>query len=183
MYPVEDNLGKAEGGISVSASTWKRVFREAYTLVGDRGEAEDLTQEAFVVLFQEQAAGHPVEHLVAWMRTVTRRLAYRRFHKIRPDLHESIDATDEEGNQTLLEPMDPAPSVEKRLIDNNLLRMGKKVLGQFSEKDRECVLMYFRGYDFLQIATILGVSRWTARRTTLRAIQKLQSRMNNGSRK
>ena len=164
-----------EEGISLAA--WKRVFHYVHSMVGSRSEAEDITQEAFIQLFRETEGGRPVEYVSAWMRTVTRRLVYRRFHKMRPDLHISLDERNAQGNRLVLDPIDPAPSAEEAVIDRNLLLLGAKVLNRFSQKDRECILMYFRGYDFSQIATLLGVSRWTARRTTLRALKKLQARI------
>jgi RNA polymerase sigma factor (sigma-70 family) len=175
-YAGEDDLASMEEATSPAA--WKRVFRYAYSLVGSRAEAEDITQEAFVILFQGTAAGRPIEHFGAWMRGVTRHLVYRRYHQVRPDLHVSLDAIKGQGNRTMLEPVDPAPSVEKQVIEQGLLQLSAKIVYEFPKKDRECILMYFRGYDFLQIAATLGVSRWTARRTTLKALKKFQTRIN-----
>ncbi|HEX3940563.1 MAG TPA: sigma-70 family RNA polymerase sigma factor [Acidobacteriaceae bacterium] len=164
-------------GAEVSLLDWKKVLRYAYSLVGNMAEAEDITQDAFVVLFKETQSGRPVQQIGAWMKTVTRRLAYRSFSEHRPELNIPLDAVNEQGNRIALDPVDPAVSVEKVLIDDDLLRLSAKVVCEFPEKDRECIMMYFRGYDFVQIATALKVSRWTARRNTLKALQKLQSRI------
>jgi RNA polymerase sigma-70 factor, ECF subfamily len=171
----DEDLASTDGAASPAA--WRRVFRYAYSLVGNRDEAEDLTQEAFVVLFREKRAGRPVEQVGAWMRTVTKHLAYRRYHEQRPDLHVSLDAVNQQTNRVVFDPVDPAPSIEKKIIDDGLLRLGAKILYEFPEKDRECILMYFRGYDFIKIAAAQGVSRWTARRNTLKALRKLQTRV------
>lgn len=177
---THEDAASAEGAASPAA--WRRVFRYAYSLVGNRDEAEDLTQEAFVVLFREKRAGRPIDQVGAWMRTVTRHLAYRRYHEQRPDLHVSLDAVNDRTERVAFDPVDPAPSAEKQLIDDGLLRLGAKILFEFPAKERECILMYFRGYDFIQIAAAQGVSRWTARRNTMKALRKLQTRVDRSKR-
>jgi RNA polymerase sigma-70 factor, ECF subfamily len=156
---------------------WRRIFRYAYLLVRNQADAEDITQEAFVTLFQETNAGRPVEKVRAWMRTVARNVSNQQFRKVRPDLHQSIDALGTEGSGQLFDQVDPSPSIEEVMIEENLLALGAKVLRELPAKDQESVMMYFRGYDFNQIGTALGISRWTASRKTLKALQKLQRRI------
>lgn len=156
---------------------WRRVFRHAYALARNQADAEDITQEVFVVLFEESNSGRAIEKVNAWLRVVTRNISNRRFRKVRPDLHTSIDEMEEDGHHQSVEPVDPNPSAEQLMIEDDLLRIGVEVLGELHRTDREIVMMYFRGYDFSQIGTALGVSRWTARRNTLNAIQKLQKRI------
>jgi len=170
-----ESVGNVEN--NVDPATWKRVFQYAYSLVHNQAEAEDLTQEAFVVLFREQKAGRPVERMNAWMRTVTKHLLYRQYHKQRPDLHVPLDLP-KDDNSIPWELPDTRPSPEKQTIDQAMLRLSAKILYEFPERDRECILMYVRGYDFQQIASVVGLSRWTARRLTLRALSRLQARIN-----
>ncbi|WP_446743066.1 RNA polymerase sigma factor [Silvibacterium acidisoli] len=157
--------------------SWKRVFRHAYSLVGNTADAEDLAQEAFTELFRAKAAGEPVRWIGAWMRTITQRLAYRSFNKQRPDLHVSLEALTQDGENISWEPQDTQPSREKQVIDQRMLLLGTKVLSELSDRERECVLMYFRGYDFPKIASALGISRWTARRLTLDVIKKVRAKL------
>jgi RNA polymerase sigma-70 factor (ECF subfamily) len=173
---AKDDLDST-GGIQDLAS-WKRVFLHAYSLVGNRAEAEDLTQETFVVLFREQNAGRSIERIGGWMRTVTKHLAYRRYREQRPDLHMSLDGLEEDIDRAPLELVDPRPSPEKQAIDQSVLNLTAQVLSEFSEHNRECILMYLSGYSFQQIGTALGVPHWKARRLTLSAFHRFQARMN-----
>lgn len=170
-----DDAGAAAGG--VDPASWRRLFRYACSLVGDEAEAEDLTQETFAELFRAQAAGKPVQWVGAWMRTVTRRLAYKRYREQRPDLHTSFDITTEDGRQLSWEPPDTQPSPEDRVIELSMVRMSARVLRELSDRERACVLMYLRGSEFSEIASTLGVSRWTARRLTLDLIRRVRSRL------
>lgn len=158
-------------------ASWERVFRYAYSLVRNDAEAEDLTQEAFAELFQAQAAGESVRWIGAWMRTVTKRLAQRSFRKQRPDLHTPLERRTREGRLISWEPQDTRPSPETHVINQTMVHLGTKVLSELSDRERECVLMYFRGYDFPQIGSALGVSRWTARRLTLDVIKRVRTRL------
>jgi RNA polymerase sigma-70 factor (ECF subfamily) len=165
-------------GGSFNLSSWKRVFRHAYSLVGNKTDAEDLTQEAFVVLFREQKADRPIQRVNAWMRTVTRHLAYRRYHAQRPDLHMSLDGFEEDVGRIPLELVDSRPSPEDHAIEQSVLKLTAQVLSQFSERDRECILMYLRSYSFQQIGAAVGAPHWKARKLTLRAFRRFQARMN-----
>lgn len=181
--PAGEQELEARGGYdstesSSDQSSWTRVFRYAYSLVGNKTEAEDLTQEAFVVLFREQKTGRPIERVSAWMRTVTKHLAYRRYRTLRPDLHMPLDGLEEGSGRTHLELVDPRPSPEKHAIDQSVLELTAQVLSEVSEHNRECILMYLSGYSFQQIGAALGVPSWKARRLTLRAVHRFQARMN-----
>jgi DNA-directed RNA polymerase specialized sigma subunit len=72
---------------------------------------------------------------------------------------------------------DSGPSPEKLVINRSIVHVNARVLREFSERERECVLMYFRGYDFVQIASVIGVSRWTASRLTLDVIHRVRTRL------
>lgn len=163
---------------ALDPAIWKHIFHYVRTLVDSQVEAEDITQEAFVVLFREQRAGRPVERIHSWMRTVARHLAYQRYHEQRRILRVPLDTGEVNGVSIPWELPDTRPSPEKQVIDQAMLRLSAKVLCEFSKRDRECILMYFRGYDFQQIASVVGLSRWTARRLTLKALKRFQSRMN-----
>jgi hypothetical protein len=47
------------------SASWMKVFRHAYSLVGNEAEKEDLTQETFAELFRAQAAEISVQWLGA----------------------------------------------------------------------------------------------------------------------
>lgn len=175
MDERRDETGHEEFGWD--STSWSRVFRHAYSLVKNKAEAEDLTQEAFAELFRAESAGRPVRQIGAWMRTVTKRLAYRHHHKLRPDLHTPLEVAIEDGKRISWDPPDMQPSPEKRVIDQAMMHLATKTLSELSDRERECVLMYFRGYDFPQIASVLGVSRWTARRLTLDVIKRVRIKL------
>jgi len=186
VLPDIGSCAEATGALhtnpEVSPTLWKHIFRYAYSLVGNHAEAEDIAQDTFVALFQESRKGRTVEQVGGWMRTVARRAAYRQYNRTRPDLHVPIEYTSSDGETTSLDLPDCNPSTEEIVINDRMLSMGARVISSFPEREQECIMMYFRGYDFAQIAVTLHISRWTARRVTLKAIAKLQNRLGRPSR-
>ena len=172
FQPVEP---PAQPAPDVPLVLWTPLFRYAYSLVGNHAEAEDIAQETCLALFQDSCMNRTVGQVGGWMRTVARRAAYRQYHRTRPDLHIPLESTDS-GETVTLDLPAPGPSAEDRVIDEALLRMGARIIRSFPERERQCIMMYFRGYDFAQIAATLHVSRWTARRATLKALTQLQNR-------
>ena len=75
-----ENTGKRSAD-ELAPAYWRRLFQYVYSLVRNKAEAEDLTQDVFVVLFRERQAGRPVEKIGAWMQTVAGRMVYKHHRK------------------------------------------------------------------------------------------------------
>jgi len=67
-----------------------RVYRFALKRLGDRGEAEDVTQEVFVTVYRSIGAWQGNSSLLVWIFGITRNKVNRRFRGRRPRL-EPID--------------------------------------------------------------------------------------------
>jgi len=68
-----------------------RVYRFALKRLRDPGEAEDVAQEVFMIVFRALANYRGDSALLVWIFGITRNTVNRRFRKARPHL-ESIDA-------------------------------------------------------------------------------------------
>ena len=74
-------------------SYFPRVFRFAMKRLGDRREAEDVTQEVFFTVFNGLDRFEGKSSLLVWIFGITRNTVNRRFRKARPHL-ESLDGPD-----------------------------------------------------------------------------------------
>ena len=83
-----------------------RVFRFAMKRLGDRREAEDVTQEVFFTVFNGIDRFEGKSSLLVWIFGITRNTVNRRFRKSRPRL-ESLDGTPHLGPYR-----DPSPTRE-----------------------------------------------------------------------
>ena len=66
----------------VFRSTYPSVLRTTYLVLHDRGRAEEVTQDAFLRLY-ERWRGVPIEHPQAWVRRVAVRAAVRAAQRTR----------------------------------------------------------------------------------------------------
>jgi RNA polymerase sigma factor (sigma-70 family) len=162
----------------VSTGDWMRVYKQAYALTRNPADAEDAAQEAYLRLFQAGLRGGRIESTTAWLRGVLRNVVYQTFHKIRPDLHVALDARSGDGDDetcladTLVESKE---SIEDQVIDDRILELALRVISELPEKERECVLMWVRGYSFVHIRNSLGISYKVALTTTRKALAKVRN--------
>lgn len=70
-----------------------RVYRFALKRLRDKGEAEDVTQDVFIILLKALPSYQGQSSLLVWIFGITRNTVNRRFRKPRPYLH-SLDAPD-----------------------------------------------------------------------------------------
>lgn len=146
---------------------FERVFRSAYrsvvqttTLVlQDRGRAEEVTQDAFVRLYERWGGVATFEHPGAWVRRVAVRDAIRRAHRER--FVAVVDAADVQ-----------APG--DRLPDIDLFR----AIGALPPKQRAAVaLHYLEDLPVEQVARVMNVASATVRQHLFKARSQLAERL------
>jgi RNA polymerase sigma-70 factor, ECF subfamily len=76
----------AEEFDSFYAASVDRLVGQVYALTGDRGEAQDAVQEAFIRAWKHRGALDRDSHPEAWVRKVAMRLAISRWRKAQTSL-------------------------------------------------------------------------------------------------
>ena len=159
-----------------SSRHWKRTYAHAHSIAHNSADAEDIAQETYIKLFQTLLSGRKINSCMAWMKGVVLKVVVDQFRKTRPDLYASVDdiLDDSNGGQrnALAHLADGSSSIEEQLIHQSLISESLRILAEMPERDRECVLMYVRGYKFVQIASALGMPYETAIATTRRALER-----------
>jgi RNA polymerase sigma factor (sigma-70 family) len=132
-----------------------QLYGLAYRLLGSRAEAEDVLQETFVRLAAAEAIqARPDPEVTAWLRRVCLNLGSNRLRderRVRERLQragrlEQVDATaDGLAPASLLLRAEERASV-------------RRVLGQLSERQRDCLLLRYSGYSYAEIADTLGIA-------------------------
>ena len=79
----------------VFRSAYRSVLGSTYLVLHDRGRAEEVTQDAFVRLYERWGKAVSIDHPVAWVRTVAVRDAIRRAKRER--FVPVIEVVDREG--------------------------------------------------------------------------------------
>ena len=80
------------------AASYPRLTRQLYALIGDRTEAEECVQEAFVRAWSARRSLDLDRHPDAWIRTTAHRLAISRWRRMRRGRREPDRAVDRTGS-------------------------------------------------------------------------------------
>lgn len=133
------------------------IYRAVYAIVLDRGEAEDLTQEAFVRAYRARHSYKPNAPVRAWLHRIAVNLAisHLRRRKLARFLPVKLYTGPEKGEYDEAD----ARTVVERALE------------ELSPKLRATVaLHYFEGYTREEIATLLGIPSGTVASRMAKAI-------------
>lgn len=148
------------------------IYRYVCRLIGKRAEAEDLTQETFLRLFDSLQKGQAMGNLRPWLYRVAHNLA--------------IDWLRQQGRLEQIEDdalpltasIDPAPNAEQRLLANERHRRLRDVLRQVSPQQRHCLFLRAEGLSYREIGEALGISVSSVATFLGRAIKRIAEEVN-----
>ena len=130
------------------------LFGLAYRLLGDRGEAEDALQEAFLKLADHPVLERPDDEVAAWLRRVCLNLGANRLR----DERRGRERLERAGRLELAEGIgdDGAPAgAVLRAEDRAEVR---RALARLPERQRDCLLLRHSRYAYAEIAVTLGIA-------------------------
>jgi RNA polymerase sigma-70 factor (ECF subfamily) len=131
-------------------------------------EAEDVTQEAFLALFQHLSLGRAATNLPGWLFRVAHNLALKRQRTIqRRPVHCSWDEPQARTQ------VDGSISPEAHLIHDERRRRVGRVVAALPDRDRRCLLLRADGLTYRDIAKAVGVSLGTVAKSLTRTMTRL----------
>ncbi len=146
------------------------VYRYLILVLGNRSDAEDLTQEVFLRLFTSLTRGQTVENVRAWVFRVAQNAAVdlqRRKHRT-----ESMEP--EAWTEICSLRHDPAPDAESRMLDQERRETYLAKLQRLSPQERRCLYLRIEGLSYIEIAEVLGIANTTVPTFLSRGIKKLR---------
>lgn len=165
------------------------IFRVAFRLLGDRGQAEDVLQETILALWNRAELFNPsVASLAAWLLTIARHRAIDRLRARgrRPPalpLSAVLDAapSDDQSERVLAAgelvaggtaPLDPEGAVDARWLRGAV----RQALSTMPELERRAIeLAYYEELSQTEIAARLGWPLGTVKTRTRRALARLRT--------
>lgn len=150
----------------VVASHHQAVYRYAFRLTGKVPDAEDLTQQAFLIAQRKLDQVRDPAKADRWLYAVVRSCFLKNRRRRRPTTAANLDLQMEE---IAVEP--PAEeTVDREMLD--------RALNELPDQYRLIVVMYyFEEYSYKQIAQELGVPMGTVMSRLARAKQRLRQQL------
>jgi RNA polymerase sigma-70 factor (ECF subfamily) len=147
-----------------------RVFSLALRLLGNRADAEDLTQEAFVRAIEALPTFRGEAGFFTWLYRIAVNLARDRFRA------EAGQEKTGPAGQTEPDPADLSPSPERIAAGRLDLSRLEAALGRLSPASREAFLLrHVEGLDYETMSEILGVPPDTLKMRVHRACTALRA--------
>jgi RNA polymerase sigma factor (sigma-70 family) len=148
------------------------IWGLAYLLIGDRFEAEDLTQEAFLRAWLNLDLLSDPAKFAAWLRRIVFGVSIDWLRVFRPDFYRLTDA---KAELDLSRQAAHTESALERLEANELSQRVWDAVAQLPPRYRlPLTLFHLDGLSHNKVAEALGVPVSTARSLVTRARQKLQ---------
>jgi RNA polymerase sigma-70 factor (ECF subfamily) len=138
-----------------------RIFRLCYRYTGQREEAEDLIQEAFIRIYQNLASFRSGTGCFQnWAMKLTRNLIIDRYRRAR--------RFQQLGGSLELEAMNledrSRPSPQKNLERDDASRLIRQALRALSPENKEAVILHdLQGMNYDQMAEVLGIPEGTVK--------------------
>jgi RNA polymerase sigma-70 factor (ECF subfamily) len=147
------------------------VYRYVRGFVRDGTLARDLTQEVFVRLCTELAAGRQLTNVRAWLFRIAHNLAIDEQRKLR--VREAHEDSSEAADVAFLFFSDPAPSAEQTLLQRERHGWLRQAVQTLSAQERRCLFLRAQGLRYREIADVLDIKLPTVVTFLTRAVQKL----------
>lgn len=126
------------------------MFRYAYSIIGNRFEAEDIVQEAMIKVWKKREKFEVIDNKEAWVITIVRNLA---IDKVRARKKKQTSDIDEYFHIS-----DNAPSPDVRLEQRDAVKKVGEIMSTLPEMQREIItLRDIEGYTYQEIADIMGL--------------------------
>ena len=159
---LESWIGKAQKGDIASyqkiyEAFSRKILNFVYRMVNSPEEAEDLTQETFVVVYKKLKSLKDRRKFEPWIYRIARNFVYQKYRTRTPQAV-SIDAMDEEGRRET-ELADERKNPDEAFQMQELENVVSTVIADLPEKYREVfVLSALQNLSYQEIADIVGRS-------------------------
>jgi RNA polymerase sigma-70 factor, ECF subfamily len=155
------------------------IFRLAYRMTGNRHDAEEVVQEAFLRGYQKLGQFAARSNFGTWVYRIAANYAIDRMRQRQKEesRRESpkAEAQDGMGNDPLNLVTDDAPTPERLTQSIELRKQMEQALAALSEAERTAFVMrHWEGCGIEEIAAVLKSSSNATKNTIFRAVQKLR---------
>jgi RNA polymerase sigma-70 factor, ECF subfamily len=144
-------------------------YRYLVAAFGHPGEAEEVTQEAFLRLYRCLREGQTIKNARAWVFRTAHNLAVNRLKG-----QQFVDLLDDDCWAALRRSLrDSSPSPEQNVLQRERYDVLRAAIGRLTPAERQCLHLRTKGMRYREIGEILGLSTTAVAETLYRVIEKL----------
>ncbi len=136
----------------------RKILNYTYRLTGSREEAEDLTQDTFVLAYKNLTSLKEHGKFQSWLFRIAQNNVYQKYRGTRPqfDSLDEIEAPESSAAQKLIT---PHRSPEERLLSDELEQVIQKVINQLPDKHKRVfILSAIQKLSYKEISEIVDRS-------------------------
>jgi RNA polymerase sigma-70 factor (ECF subfamily) len=160
----------------------RAVYNTICHLLGDLTEAEDLTQQTFLRIYQSSATYTPTAKFTTWMFTILRNLVFNEMRRRQRKPTSTLEHADDQGNTTssLADTLpSPEESPHEATLRVELEDQIQSALQSLPENQRLAILlMRNENLSYEEIASVLETSVSSVKSLIFRARESLRERLN-----
>ena len=149
---------------------WAQIYRLLYRLVGDPAEAEDLTLETFVRLYQRYPLGENEFNLGGWLHRVATNLGLRSIRSWKRRERYEMTA----GKYDLEQVPEDRPA--ELVAQGEERRNVRLALAQMNERQYQLLILRYSGLSYKEIAKALDLAPASIGPLLLRAEREFEKR-------
>ncbi len=168
--------GEADAFTSLVERHQDRLLRLCERLLGDREEARDAAQEAFLKAFRHAGRAEPRGQLFTWLYRIAVNHCLNRLRRRRIARFLSLSAPADPAAEGA-PPFDPpsdAPSAERALAERRRWAATRRAIDALPEGQRAVlVLAKFEGLSYREIAEALDITESAVESRLVRAMRRL----------
>ncbi len=141
--------------------------------------SEDLAQEVFVRVYNSASSYEPKAGFSTWIYRIATNAALNYLRDEHSHLHTSIgDHSDEEESRSPMDPADPKPGIEERLIEKEWVTQIRSAVAMLPENQRlALILTKYQDLSLKETAEVLKCSEVAVKSLIFRAYSTLRERL------
>ena len=118
----------------------RKIVNYIYRMTGSRAEAEDLTQDTFVLAYKKIHSLKENRKFQSWLFRIAQNNVYQRYRGKRPQF-QSIDQEEGPGLSEVQNLPSPVKSPEDRALSDELHKVVHRVIEELPEKYKEVFVL------------------------------------------
>jgi RNA polymerase sigma-70 factor (ECF subfamily) len=153
----------------------ERAYAVAFGVMGNKHDASDMTQEAFIKVFRNIKKFNFKSAFNTWLYRIVKNACIDEIRKRKRGTVVSLDATIDGGDgEYIMQIPDSGPGIQEILERDENKKMLNAALGELKENHRVVlVLADIKSYDYSEVAAMLSIPVGTVKSRISRARLKL----------